>query len=108
MIDQFPGELTAFIGGMATYLLFYFFGRGRQPGLRQQKPSFLFGALALGIALSILLMAVIAAVHTNTPLRKLADNHILPRFVRDGYWFSIFLMPTGFFEILRAWRNSGK
>jgi len=90
------------------YLLFYFFGWRGRSGLREQRPSFLFGGLALGIALSILLMAVIAAYHSNTPLSKLADNHVLPRFVRDGYWFSIFLMPTGFLEILRAWWNFRK
>jgi len=100
---SFPGEIYALLAGTAMYLMFYFFGWRGQPGLRKQKPSVLFGIVSIGFALVIFLMAFFAAVHTGTPLRELDSHPALPRFVRHGYWFALFLMPTGIFELFRGY-----
>jgi hypothetical protein len=107
-MEGVPGEIVAMLGGLAMYLAIYFFGWGARPGLRKQKASAGFGAGLIGLGLAVMVMALIAAHQTGTPVRSLDDHRELPEFVRNGYWFSIVLMSTGACELLRAWLAGGR
>jgi hypothetical protein len=90
------------------YLLFFLFGYGSRPPLAKQLPSLPLGAIIVGSGIAIMAMAIVAAYHTDTPLRSLDSNRELPKFVRSGYWFSIVLMTMGLCDILRAILGPGK